>query len=290
MVRFAAMSMELQMAESMTIALISEVFHDDNAAGRLRDRLAEAKSGGADIALLPELPLNPWSPATQHAHDEDAELLDGPRTTLQRELAAELGIGLVGGAIHKDPHTGTRHNTALVINSEGNLLGTWRKSHVPEEPGFWETSHYAAGLVVPTPIAGLSMPIGVQICSDINRPEGSHLLGAAGAACIFNPRATELATFDRWKHVFIANALTSACYVVSANRPAPENGVLIGGPSMAVAPNGQVLVETTDPIAIVTIDRKAIEAARIAYPGYLPVRADVYAAGWKAITERNANG
>lgn len=277
------------MAESMTVALISDAFYDDTAAERLRNRLTTARDGGAELALLPELPLNPWSPATKQRRDDDAEPPDGPRATLQRQLAAGVGIALIGGAIVIDPETGRRHNTALVFDAGGNLLATWRKSHVPEEPGFWETSHYDAGLDAPAPIYGLPMPIGVQICSDLNRPEGSHLLGAAGAAAVFNPRATEAATYHRWRHVFFANALTSACYVLSVNRPGPEHGVLIGGPSIAVAPTGEVLAETTDPLAIVTMHRKTIEAARIAYPGYLPVRADVYARGWEQIARRNAH-
>ena len=66
---------------------------------------------------------------------------------------------------------------------------------------------------------------------------------------ILVPRASEERTYQRWKIVFRANALTSGCYVLSVNRPDPEEGVLIGGPSIAVDPNGAVLLETTDRIA-----------------------------------------
>jgi predicted amidohydrolase len=129
-------------------------------------------------------------------------------------------------------------------------------------------------------IMDLGFPFGIQICSDINRPVGSHLLGAQGALAILNPRATEAATFERWKLVFRANALTSCAYVLSVNRPSPEQGVPLGGPSTAVDPNGEVLVETTDPLAVVRLEASAVETARRRYPGYLAVNAGMYASAW----------
>jgi predicted amidohydrolase len=127
------------------------------------------------------------------------------------------------------------------------------------------------------------VPIGVQICSDSNRPEGVHLLGAQGAMAMINPRATEERTYQRWKTVFRANALTSTLYVLSVNRPHPEDGVLIGGPSVAFDPSGELLVETTDTIALVNLDAKVVQDARRAYPGYLPVRARLYAEAWAEV-------
>ena len=127
------------------------------------------------------------------------------------------------------------------------------------------------------------MRMGVQICSDINRPEGCHLLGAMGADVIVNPRATEAATFDRWRTVFIANAMTSGVYVLSVNRPHEEHGVLLGGPSFAVAPTGEVLAESSNPLTLVALDPGVVSQARQRYPGYLATRADLYAEGWKQV-------
>ena len=71
--------------------------------------------------------------------------------------------------------------------------------------------------------------------------------------------------------------------MISVNRPRPEGGVPIGGPSLVVAPDGAVLVETTDPLAVVSLDRSVVQRARLDYPGYLPVRAVLYAAGWRRV-------
>lgn len=271
---------------TLTVALISDVFFAADGPERLRGRLREAKGQGAEIAVLPELPLNPWSPATKTARDEDAEAPGGARHQVQAAAAKEVGIGLVGGAIVRNPATGERRNTALVFDAQGRLVGTYCKCHLPEEPGFWETSHYKPGVELARVFDGFPMRFGVQICSDINRPEGCHLLGALGAEAALAPRATELATYERWRHVFIANALTSCLYVLSVNRPAPERGVLMGGNSIAVSPLGDVLVETTAPVAVVRLERTVVEKAKTRYPGYLPVRAQMYADAWAAAARR----
>lgn len=120
----------------------------------------------------------------------------------------------------------------------------------------------------------------------MNRPQGSHLLAAAGADVIVGPRSTELATYDKWRPVWIANALTTGCYVCSVNRPSPENGVIIGGDSIAIAPDGEVVAESSDAITIFTARQSTIKKARIEYPGYLPYRSEMYAQGWNAIKDK----
>ena len=266
----------------LTIALVSEVFWEPDGAVRLKQRLAEAAERGADLAVLPEIPLNPWSPATKEPRDDDAEQMDGPRSRAQAEAAAEAGIGLVGGIIHRAEH-GRRTSRALVFDARGEVRATYEKLHLPEEDGFWETSHYEPGTAAPGRIDAFGVPIGVQICSDNNRPEGTHLLGAQGVIAALNPRATEERTYQRWKVVWRANALTSCCYVLSVNRPHPEGGVLLGGPSVAIDPRGDVLLETTDRLSLVTVDAAVVTEARRGYPGYLPVRAAIYAEAWGEI-------
>ena len=273
--------------EIFHVALISDVFYDNNPAQRLQDRLGEAKELGARLAVLPEIPLNPWAPATKESRDDDAEAPGGERHVIQSEAARAVGIALIGGAIVKDPRNSRRYNTALAFDHEGNLRGTHQKWHLPEEPGFWETSHYEPGVQELSVVEGLGIPIGIQICSDINRPQGCHLLGAMGAQLIVAPRSCESATYQKWRPVFQANAVTSCVYLVSANRPAPEQGVLIGGPSIAVTPNSEVVLESTDPVSVVAINPTEVIKARKAYPGYLSIRSDLYARMWAEITPRN---
>ena len=107
---------------SLTVALVTEVFPDDPEGARLRDMLSEAKRRGAHIALLPEPPLNDWAPQSKLPRDEDAEDVDGPRQQIMSAAAAAVGIGLVGGAIVRDLHTGVRYNTALLYSAAGDCL------------------------------------------------------------------------------------------------------------------------------------------------------------------------
>jgi predicted amidohydrolase len=268
---------------SLTVALISDVFVQPDEAPRLVESLMHARSRGADLAVLPELPLNPWSPASATPKEDDAEPPCGSRHQRLSDAARTAAIGVVGGAIVSDPKSQRRHNTALIFDAAGTLVASYRKVHLPEEAGFWETRHYDPGDALPSVIDAFPLRIGLQICSDVNRAEGSRLLGALGAEVIVSPRATEAATFGRWKTVLMANALTSGTYVVSVARPRPEFGVPLGGPSFAAAPTGEVLVETTDRIALVTLHRAVVDEASRRYPGYLPTRADLYAEGWTRV-------
>jgi len=233
--------------------------------------LREARARGAELAVLPEIPLNPWSPATKEARDEDAEPSGGPRQERLAGLAREIGIALVGGAIVRDDPSGRRFNTGFAFDARGELRGTHRKSHLPEEPGFWETSHYEAGEDPPRlfRFEDDGFAYGIQICSDVNRTEGTNLLAAAGADAVLAPRATEAATWERWRTVLIANALTNAVYVLSVNRPGAENGVEIGGPSFAVGPGGDVLLETEETLALVQLERERIRSAGAGYSSSL---------------------
>ncbi len=271
----------------LTIALISDTFWEADGEGRLADYLERAAARGADLAVLPELPLNRWSPASRDPQDDDAEEDDGPRALILAAAAGAARIGLLGGVIHRETATGRRTSRALLYDSAGTLVATYDKLHLPQEPGFWEADHYEPGDAPPRVTDAIGVPLGMQLCSDINRPEGCHLLGAQGAVAILAPRATEERTYQRWKPVLRANAITSAAYLLTVNRPAPEHGVLIGGPSVAFDPTGELLVETTDPLALVTVGAAVAAAARAAYPGYLPVRARLYADAWSDIAGRD---
>lgn len=271
-------------SDRIGVALIRDVFFGGDAEERLVSRLRRAGQLGASIAVLPEIPCNPWSPATTEARETDAEEIEGPRWRMQSRAAMRTGVSLVGGVILRDA-SGVRRNTAVVFDGAGGVVGTYSKVHLPEEPGFWETSHYEPGVEWPRVMDVAGLRVGVQICSDMNRPEGCHLLGAQGADVILAPRSTERATYSRWKPVFIANALTSGAYVMSVDRPAPEQGVEIGQPSIAVSPRGEVTLESTDDVSVAFVDRDVVRACRSEYPGYLATPSAMYARGWSAIQD-----
>src|SRR5256714_5087248 len=150
----------------LNIALIRKVFVNPDGAAELRKALAQARSQGAQLAVLPEIPLNVWSPAMKTPQDGEAEPPAGPRHRAMSEAAREVGIALIGGAIIRDPKSGRCHNTALAFDRSGEIVGSYRKLHLPEEEGFWETSHYDPGDKPASVIHGLPMRFGIQVCSD----------------------------------------------------------------------------------------------------------------------------
>jgi predicted amidohydrolase len=265
----------------LNVAAIHQVFHGDGATGRLRQALVRARDAGADLALLPELPLDPWIPATRQPRDADAESRSGPRHDALAQGAREAGIGVLGGAIVLD--RGERFNRALLFDGDGELIAHYDKLHVPCEEGFWESDHYGQGGALTPPSDHFGLRIGLQICSDMQRPQSVTALAAMGAEAILAPRATPRASHERWRTVLRAAAIAGACYVVSINRPRAGDAAAIGGPSLVVGPDGEVLVESEDPLTVVALDRRTVERARRDYPGYLDVRADLYATSWRSI-------
>lgn len=271
----------------LKVAIVHEVFHGADGATRLGRRLQEAREAGAELALLPELPLHPWVPASRTASDEDAEPPFGERHRMMAGAAREAGIGVHGGAIVLDPAKGKRYNRALLLDREGELVGAYDKMHVPCEEGFWEADHYEPGEILPQPIDAFGMPLGMQICSDVQRPALANVLGAMGAELILAPRATPATSYERWQTVLRAIAISSAAYVISVNRPAPEGGAPIGGASIAIAPDGAILAEATVPMTTLTLERVAVEQARRDYPGYIAVRADLYTRAWADVSSEH---
>ncbi len=100
---------------------------------------------------------------------------------------------------------------------------------------------------------------------------------------ILAPRATPTTSYPRWQAMICADAITTASYVVSINRPRPEGEAAIGGPSVVAAPDGSVLVEATEPVTVVTLEREALDDARRDYPGYLARRPGLYSTAWAAL-------
>ena len=265
--------------DQLRVALVSEVFHAADSLPRLDELLAAARAQGAELAVLPELPLNPWSPSSRTPRAEDAEPPAGARCQLLAAAARRAGIALLGGVIVEEPGGG-RRNRSLLFDAGGELVTSYDKNHLPDEEGFWERDHYGVGVSPPRVVTVAGFPLGLQVCSDLNRPELSHALAAGGALAILGPRATEAATWPRWRLVLQATAITACVYVLTVTRPRAERGVPLGGPSAVIGPDGEVLLETQATLAFTTLNRRAVETARMGYPGYLEVRPDLYRRAW----------
>ena len=267
------------MSKTLTVALVRDLFPVPSRAESLTQCLVEARRQGAELAVLPELPYNIWSPATPNARADDAEGSRGWRISMQHQAARTAKIAVLGGVIRR-LKDGTRLNLAVMSDAGGNLAASYAKVHLPAEPGFHECDHYAAGNALPLVNEVAGARVGVQICSDAFRPSGSQILAAQGVQVILAPRATSATSYERWRLIYRAMALSCAAWVVSVGRPGPENGVPIGGPALVVDPDGEVTVETEDRFTVTAIDLAAAERAFDGYPGYLAIPAEAYASFW----------
>ena len=174
-------------SDSLTLALVSEIFSTED---ELVSCLEAARNQGADLVVLPELPLNKWSPATKKARIDDAESSGGWRKTIQCNAARRAGVAVLGGVI-RVTSDGRRINLALLISAQGTIVGTSAKHVLPDEEGFWECDHYEPVEDPPQVIEFLGAKVGIQICSDANRPTAAQLLAAQGAHMILAPRANQ---------------------------------------------------------------------------------------------------
>jgi len=111
-------------SDSVTVALISDVFIGPDETPRLIDSLKRARSLGAQLVVLPEIPLNSWCPAIETPNEGDAEAPGGPRHQALSDAARAAGLGVVGGAIVRDPQSGRRHNAALKFNRTEKLVAS----------------------------------------------------------------------------------------------------------------------------------------------------------------------
>jgi deaminated glutathione amidase len=203
------------------------------------ERCVEAT--GAELVVLPETASTGFTPGV--TADELWELVDavpGEQTASIQDVAARLGVHIVYGTYERGPRPGTVYNTAVLIGPAGQLLGSYRKTHLfaGEDcaSGGWVTPGDAA-TVVSTELG----TIGVMICFDGDYPELARVMAVRGAQVICRPSAL-LRSADIWELTNRARAYDNHVFVVGANATGVDPaGVLYFGNSMIVTPVADVL-------------------------------------------------
>jgi N-carbamoylputrescine amidase len=239
-------------------------------------RLAVEK--GAQIICFQELFTNPWFPKEMNKrHFSLAEKTDGPSITGMQELAKEYEVVLVC-PIFETGEDGF-FNSAVIIDAGGEILGRYRKIHVPQIP-LWEEKYYFLPGNLGFPIFRTKFAvIGVQICWDNFFPEGARILALKGAQIIFSPTAAAFASQKKWETVISSNAMTNGVYIFRVNRVGSEEKQDFYGRSFCVSPEGELLDKPTgmkEGIALIDIHLKDIENARKEWPFFKDRRPEVY--------------
>jgi N-carbamoylputrescine amidase len=286
------------MNNCLTVAAIQQRCGDEpevNLRYSMR-RIREAAAMGAHLILLPELHLGPYFCQTEDTRCFDlAEPIPGPTTRLLGELAGELGIVIVASLFERRA-PGLYHNTAVVLERNGALIGQYRKMHIPDDPGYYEKFYFTPGDLGFTPITTSVGKLGVLVCWDQWYPEAARLMALAGAELLLYPTAIgwnpdddseeKARQLDAWVTIQRSHAVANGIPVVVCNRIGHEPdpcgntpGIEFWGNTFATGPQGELLARTgdqDDAIVSVRIDRARSESVRRIWPFLRDRRIDAY--------------
>ncbi len=224
-----------------------------------------AAQEGAKIICMPQLFNSLWF---LHSIEERnfslAETSEGPTVTFMREVALERQVVLICPIFEKDGES--FFNTAFVIGPDGEIIGRYRKVHVPQIPLWEEKAYFMPGNlgfpVFDTPFA----KIGVQICWDTFFPEGFRILALKGAEVIFTPTASAFYhSRMKWERALSAAAHANGVFVFRVNRVGRELHQEFYGRSFCVRPDGDFLdmpSGQSEGIVLADLDLKEINLAR----------------------------
>jgi N-carbamoylputrescine amidase len=253
---------------------------------RVEQHVREAAARGANIVLPPELFEGPYFCREEKADwfAEARGVDDDEAVTRMRKVARELGIVI---PVSFFEHAGQAYyNSVAIVDADGALLGVYRKSHIPDGPGYEEKFYFRPGdtgfQVWKTRFA----TIGVGICWDQWFPESARAMMLLGAEILFYPTAIgsephdpELDTRDPWQRAMVGHAVSNVVPVVAANRIGDEDGQLFYGSSFIADSRGDKRVELgrTDEGAIVsTFDLAAVARARASWGFFRDRRPELY--------------
>jgi N-carbamoylputrescine amidase len=257
-------------------------------------RIREAAGKGAQIVCVQELFRSQY-----FCQREDAALFDlaepvpGPTSESFARLARELQVAIVGSVFERRA-AGVYHNTALVVDADGSLLGIYRKMHIPDDPGYYEKYYFAPGDLGFPCFDTRFARVAPLVCWDQWYPEAARLAALAGAQVLFYPTAIGwhpaekardgAAQLDAWRTIQRAHAIANGLYVAAVNRVGyegpPETGIEFWGGSFVVDPFGRLLAEAShdrEETLVVECDPRRIEEVRRDWPFLRDRRIDAYA-------------
>ena len=237
---------------TLTVAALQSDFADDveQNVERVTALVRQAAEQGAQIALPPELFEGPYFCRVQDArHFARARSVDGHRTVQHfRTLARELGLVIPVSFFERAGHA--YYNSVAIIDADGSLLGVYRKSHIPDGPGYQEKFYFRPGDTGFKAWRTKHGTVGVGICWDQWFPEGARAMVLQGAEVLLYPTAIgsepedpQLDTRDLWMRAMIGHAVSNVVPIAAANRVGNEGGQIFYGSSFIADHRGERLAE-----------------------------------------------
>jgi len=260
------------------------------------DGIRECASLGAKLVVLQELHTGIYfCQAEQPEMFDLAETIPGPSTEIFGKIAKECKVVLVTSLFEKRA-PGLYHNTAVVFEKDGSMIGKYRKMHIPDDPAYYEKFYFTPGDLGFKPIVTSVGKLGVLICWDQWYPEAARLMALSGADILLYPTAIGWESTDatdekeRQQKAWIlsqrAHAVANGLPVVSVNRVGFEpdfsgvtNGIQFWGNSFVAGPQGEFLAELStekEVNSVVEIDMTRSEKVRRMWPFLRDRRIDAY--------------
>jgi N-carbamoylputrescine amidase len=256
-------------------------------------KIREAGARGAQIVCLQELFRSQY-----FCREEDARLFDlaeeipGLSTKALGAVARDMKVVVVASLFERRG-AGLYHNTAAIVDTDGEIAGVYRKMHIPDDPLYFEKFYFAPGDLGFSNFDTAAGRIGVLVCWDQWYPEGARISALGGANILFYPTAigwhpSEKAQYgaaqlDAWRTIQRSHAIANGIYIAAVNRVGfegpPEKGLEFWGSSFVADPFGQVIAEAStsnEEILVVECDPKRTEEVRRNWPFLRDRRIDAY--------------
>ena len=276
------------MARTLRLAVLQAAFGDDMGANiaTVEKLIRDAAKDGAQVILPPELFQGPYFCKTEDTvHFPTAyPWREHPVVTALAPLAKELGVVLPLSIFERDGQE--YYNSLVTVDADGELLGLYRKSHIPDGPGYEEKFYFRPG------DTGFKVwntnfgRIGVGVCWDQWFPEAARAMMLMGAEVLFYPTAIGsepenpgLDTRDRWRRAMTGHAVSNVVPVAASNRIGDEDGQIFYGSSFIVDDGGDYLADLSreeEGFGAATVDLDHLDERRASWGFFRDRRPELY--------------
>ena len=278
------------MSRKLRVAALQAAFGDDIRTNiKTVERLIRAAAkDGAEVILPPELFQGPYFCKREETRwfAEAHPYKDHPVVTALSPLAKELGVVLPLSIFEK---AGQEYfNSLVMVDADGAIMGLYRKSHIPDGPGYEEKFYFKPGDTGFKVWATKVGRLGVGICWDQWFPEAARAMMLAGAEILFYPTAIgsepenpALDTQPRWRRAMVGHSVSNVVPVVAANRIGDEGGQVFYGSSFISNEGGDFLAEmnrTDEGFIAATLDLDQIAELRAGWGFFRDRRPELYGA------------
>jgi N-carbamoylputrescine amidase len=275
----------------VTVAL-AQMRCDPQPARNLKRALAltsRAARRGAHIVCLPELfRTRYFCQVEDHGFFRLAEPVPGPTTRALGRAARRHRVVLVG-SIFERRSPGVYHNTAVIIDERGRLIGKYRKMHIPDDPLYYEKFYFTPGDLGFCSVTTRHANIGPLVCWDQWYPEAARLTALQGAHILCYPtaigwHADEKQKFgqqqyDAWLTIQRSHAIANGVFVAAVNRVGAEGAVQFWGGSFLCGPFGEIIARAghdAEELLLARCDLDQVEQTRQHWPFLRDRRIDAY--------------